>query len=261
MTLPTNGITPEIIRAAMPPYELSTDLLAAMLAAVPAPPAAATMAWRQERAGRLVQEVAGLIPADAPQARIAAEIVIAREAADGSIARANTPGLAVEGAAAVGMAGLIPGSSPGTAMTAGVPAMTVGAGESGAAAEADRGDDPAAAEAGRGDSPAAMVGACGDSPDAAEGESGDSPAATVGRRAPAGPGRGAGSTPAWTTSRLDRGPGWTLDVVRPRRVDDVAGEDNLGDNAGAAEFRAAEFRAAGRAGSKAASDAAPARLA
>jgi hypothetical protein len=318
MTLPTNGITPEIIRAAMPPYELSTDLLAAMLAAVPAPPQAATMAWRQERAGRLVHEVAGLMPADAPQARIAAEIVIAREAADGSIARANTPGLAVEqvcrllrigsvllnsaavlertlvrhqqkpvpffgtvlaegidvaalaagwggagsrpdggevggapaeGAAAVGMAGLIPGSSPGAAMTA-------GAGESGVTAEADRGDGPAAAEAGSGDSPAAMAGACGDSPEAAEGESGDSPAVTVGQRAPAGAGRDAGSTPAWTTSRLDQGPGWMLDVVRPRRVDDGAGEDNLGDNAGAAEFRAGE-----RAGGTAASDAAPARLA
>jgi hypothetical protein len=335
MTLPTNGITPEIIRAAMPPYELSTDLLAAMLAAVPAPPQAATMAWRQERAGRLVHEVAGLMPADAPQARIAAEIVIAREAADGSIARANTPGLAVEqvcrllrigsvllnsaavlertlvrhqqkpvpffgtvlaegidvaalaagwggagsrpdggevggapaeGAAAVGMAGLIPGSTPGTsargqglpgtAMTVGVPAMTAGAGESGVTAEADRGDGPAAAEAGSGDSPAAMAGACGDSPEAAEGESGDSPAVTVGQRAPAGAGRDAGSTPAWTTSRLDQGPGWMLDVVRPRRVDDGAGEDNLRDNAGAAEFRAGE-----RAGGTAASDAAPARLA
>src|SRR5208283_5511607 len=122
-----------------------------------------------------------------------------------------------EGAAAVGMAGLIPGSSPGTAMTVG-------------------------------------VGACGDGPDAAEGESGDSPAVTVGRRASAGRGRDAGSTPAWTTSRLDQGPGWTLDVVRPRRVDAGAGEDNLRDNAGAAEFRAGE-----RAGSKAASDAAPAR--
>jgi hypothetical protein len=324
MTLPSNGITPEVVHAAMPPYELSTDLLAAMLAAVPAPPPTATMAWRQVRAGRLVHEVAGLMPANAPQARIAAEIVIAREAADGSIARSNTPGLAVEqvcrllrigstlmnsaavlerslvrhqqkpapffgtvlaegidvaalaagwgdlgsrpdggagggasaeGAAAVGMAGLIPGSTPGTsargqglpgtAMTVGVPAMTAGAGESGAAAEA-----------GRGDSPAAMVGACGDSPDAAEGESGDSPAATVGRRAPAGPGRDAGSTPAWTTSRLDRGPGWTLDVVRPRRVDDGAGDGVLRDNAGAAEFRAGE-----RAGGTAASDAAPARLA
>ena len=318
MTLPSNGITPEVVHAAMPPYELSTDLLAAMLAAVPAPPQAATMAWRQVRAGRLVHEVAGLMPADAPQARIAAEIVIAREAADGSIARANTPGLAVEqvcrllrigsvllnsaavlertlvrhqqkpvpffgtvlaegidvaalaagwggagsrpdggevggapaeGAAAVGMAGLIPGSSPGAAMTA-------GAGESGVTAEADRGDGPAAAEAGSGDSPAAMAGACGDSPEAAEGESGDSPAVTVGQRAPAGAGRDAGSTPAWTTSRLDQGPGWMLDVVRPRRVDDGAGEDNLRDNAGAAEFRAGE-----RAGGTAASDAAPARLA
>src|SRR5208283_5800660 len=83
MTLPSNGITPEIIRAVMPPYELSNDLLAAMLAAVAAPPPEATMAWRQERAGRLVHEVSGLMPANAPQARIAAEIVIAREAADG----------------------------------------------------------------------------------------------------------------------------------------------------------------------------------
>jgi hypothetical protein len=309
MTLPTNGITPEIIRAAMPPYELSTDLLAAMLAAVPAPPAAATMAWRQERAGRLVQEVAGLIPADAPQARIAAEIVIAREAADGSIARANTPGLAVEQvcrllriasvlmnsaavlertlgrhqqkpapffgtvladgidvaalAAGWGGAGSRPDGEEVSRAGGGVPAegaaavgtaMTAGAGESGAAAEADRGDGPATAEAGSRDSPGAMAGACGDSPDAAEGESSDSPGVTVGRRAPAGAGRDAGSTPAWTTSRLDQGPGWMLDVVRPRRVDDGAGEDNLGDNAGAAEFRAA-----GRAGSKAASDAAPAR--
>ena len=314
--LPSNGITPEVIRAVMPPYELSTDLLAAMLAAVPAPPPAATMAWRQARAARLIHEVAGLMPADAPQARIAAEIVIAREAADRSIARSNTPGLAVEqvcrllriasvllnsaavlerslarhqqkpapffgtvmaeeidiaalaagwggpgsrpdggevprecggasaeAAAAVGMAGLIPGSSPGTAMTVG--------------AEADRG---ATAEAGRGLIPgsspgtAAMAGACGDSPDAAEGESGDSPAVTVGRRAPAGAGRDAGSTPAWTTLRLDQGPGSTLDVVRPRRVDDGAGDGVLRDNAGAAEFRAGE-----RAGGKAASDAAPAR--
>ncbi len=96
MTLPTNGITPEVIRSVMPPYTLSTDLLAAMFAAVPAPPPTATMAWRQERATRLVHEVAGLMPADAPQARIAAEIVIAREAADASFARSNTPGLAVE---------------------------------------------------------------------------------------------------------------------------------------------------------------------
>ena len=309
MTLPSNGITPEVVRAAMPPYQLSTDLLAAMLAAVPAPPPDATMAWRQVRAARLVHEVAGQMPADAPQARIAAEIVIAREAADGSIARANTPGLAVEQvcrllriasvlmnsaavlertlgrhqqkpapffgtvladgidvaalAAGWGGAGSRPdggevaragGGAPAEGAAAVGTAMTAGAGESGAAAEADRGDGPATAEAGSRDSPGAMAGACGDSPDAAEGESGDSPAVTVGRRAPAGAGRGAGSTPESTTSRLGQGLGWALDVVRLRRVDDGAGEDNLGDNAGAAEFRAAE-----RAGSKAASDAAPAR--
>src|SRR5208283_2034109 len=63
---------------------------------VAAPPPEATMAWRQERAGRLVHEVSGLMPANAPQARIAAEIVIAREAADRSIAQADTPGLAME---------------------------------------------------------------------------------------------------------------------------------------------------------------------
>jgi len=289
MTLPSNGIPQEVIRAVMPPYELSTDLLAAMLAAVPAPPPAATMAWRQERAARLVHEVAGLMPADAPQARIAAEIVIARGAADASFARANTPGLAVEqvcrlrriasvllnsaavlerslvrhqqkpapffgtvladgidvaalaagwggagsrpdggeaqdagggggapaeGAAPVGMAYSTPGTS---ARGQGLPAMAVGVGKSG--------DGPATAEADRGDGPATAEGGSGDSPAAAEGESGDSPAVTVGRRAPAGPGRGAGSTPEWTTSRLDEGLGWALDVVRPPRVGGAVGDD------------------------------------
>jgi len=101
-----------------------------------------------------------------------------------------------------------------------------------------------------------MAGACGDGPATAEGESDDGAAVTVGRRAPASAGRDAGSTPAWTTSRLDQGPGWTLDVVRPRPADDSAGDGVLRDNVGAAEFRATE-----RAGSKAASDAAPERLA
>jgi len=30
MSLPTNGITPEVIRESMPPYQLSADLLAAI---------------------------------------------------------------------------------------------------------------------------------------------------------------------------------------------------------------------------------------
>jgi hypothetical protein len=96
MSLPSNGITPEVIREMMPPYQLSADLLAATLAAVPAPPPDATVAWRLERVTRLVQEIAGLMPADAPQARIAAALVIVREATDDTFAWANTPGLTVE---------------------------------------------------------------------------------------------------------------------------------------------------------------------
>jgi hypothetical protein len=96
MSLPTNGITPEVIREMMPPYQLSADLLAAMFASIPAPPPDATQAWRQERAARLVQEVAGLMPADAPQARIAAALVIVREATDDTFARVSARGLTVE---------------------------------------------------------------------------------------------------------------------------------------------------------------------
>jgi hypothetical protein len=39
MTLPSNGITAEVIREMMPPYALSTDLLAATFAVLPPPPA------------------------------------------------------------------------------------------------------------------------------------------------------------------------------------------------------------------------------
>ncbi len=96
MAITTNGITAEVIRDAMPPYQLSSDLLAAMFAAVPAPPPDATAAWRLERATRLIHEMAGLVPADAPQARIAAQIVIAREATDATFAWANGPGVTVD---------------------------------------------------------------------------------------------------------------------------------------------------------------------
>ncbi len=96
MTPPKNGITPEVIREVMPPYELSADLLAAAFASIPPPPPGATQAWREARAARLVQEIAGLMPANAPQARIAAQILIARQATDDSFARVNTPGLTVE---------------------------------------------------------------------------------------------------------------------------------------------------------------------
>jgi hypothetical protein len=96
MTIPSTGITPEVIRGVMPPYTLSTDLLEATFRAIPAPPADATTAWRHARVARPVREIGGLMPADAPQARIAAQILIFREAADDTVAGSDVPGLTVE---------------------------------------------------------------------------------------------------------------------------------------------------------------------
>jgi hypothetical protein len=95
MTVPSNGITAGVIRDIMPPYTLSNDLLAATFATLPAPPAAATPPWRHERATRLVGEIAGFLPADAVQARLAAEIVLAREMMRDTFARSNAPRLAL----------------------------------------------------------------------------------------------------------------------------------------------------------------------
>ena len=95
MTTPSNGITPEIIRGVMPPYHLSPDLLAATIAALPAPPPDTTTAWRQARLTRLLQEVAARKPADAAQARIAAQILTTQELADAFIARALIPNLEI----------------------------------------------------------------------------------------------------------------------------------------------------------------------
>jgi hypothetical protein len=82
MSQPSNGITPEVLRDIMPPYELSPDLLQATLAAIPRPPPEATTAWRHARIARLTQEISTLMPANAAQARIAAQILIYRELAD-----------------------------------------------------------------------------------------------------------------------------------------------------------------------------------
>jgi len=76
---PSNGITPEVIRQVMPPYQLSPDLLQATLAAIPRPPPDATQAWRHARIARLTQEISALMPANAAQARIAAQVLIYRE--------------------------------------------------------------------------------------------------------------------------------------------------------------------------------------
>ena len=105
MTLPSNGITAEAIPEVTPPYQLSADLLAAMFAALPAPPADATMAWRQTRASRLVQAVAARMPADAVQARTATQIVTVHEAAADTLAMAFAPGLTVRQISALRRAG------------------------------------------------------------------------------------------------------------------------------------------------------------
>jgi hypothetical protein len=93
MATVSNGITPEVIRAFMPPYHLSPDLLAATIATLPAPPPGSTAAWRQARLTRLFQEIADLHPADAAQARLAAQLLSTRELIDAYKARAHTPDL------------------------------------------------------------------------------------------------------------------------------------------------------------------------
>ncbi len=95
MSEPSNGITPEVLRGIMPPYELSPDLLQATLAAIPRPPPEATTAWRHARIARLTQEISTLMPANAAQARIASQILIYRELADTLATQAHTPGLEI----------------------------------------------------------------------------------------------------------------------------------------------------------------------
>jgi len=96
MSTPSNGITPEVIRDVMPHCHLNTDLLGETLRVLPPPPPDASTPWRHARITRLVQEIGGLMPADAPQARIAAQLVIVREIADDSFHCSNAPGLTIE---------------------------------------------------------------------------------------------------------------------------------------------------------------------
>jgi hypothetical protein len=95
MSTPSNGITAEVIRGVMPHYHLNTDLLGETLRVLPPPPPNASTPWRHARITRLVQEIGGLMPADAPQARIAAQLVIVREIADDTFHRSNAPGLTI----------------------------------------------------------------------------------------------------------------------------------------------------------------------
>ena len=263
MTPPTNGITPEVIREMMPPYQLSADLLAAAFASIPPPPPDATQAWRQERAARLVQEIAGLMPADAPQARIAAQILIVREATDDTFARVNTPGLTVEqicrlrrtGSALTNSSAVLerllarhqqkPVPFFGTVLAEGIDVAAVAAGWGGTGS---RGEDVGESGGGEGEGGSVPVGMAGTAP-AMTGERGpdvvmeagpDDTVVSGGRAGAGGLTDGpaaagmAGTSPAMTVNsgpphlrqdaeatlgvvtRLDQGPGWTLDVVRPR---------------------------------------------
>jgi len=254
MTPPANGITAEVFREVMPPYELSADLLAAAFVSIPPPPRGATQAWRQERAGRLVQEIAGLMPADAPQARIAAQIMIVREATDDSFARVNTPGLTVEqicrlrrtGGALMNSAAALerilarhqqrPVPFFGTVLpdAIDVPALA-GGGGAGSRGEdvgeapvceqlrCEPGTDPSprpSRSRGEGEASPSQ-----DYPDAlgVGGAPMDaSPASAAERDSPPHPRPDAEASPGVVT-RLDQGPGWTLDVVRPAPRDDAGG--------------------------------------
>src|SRR3984885_7490742 len=93
MSLPSNGITQEVIREMMPPYYLSPDLLEAVFAALPPPPPDASATWRQARITRLMQEFSTLMPANAAQARLTSQILIMRGLAEAIADRAFAPGL------------------------------------------------------------------------------------------------------------------------------------------------------------------------
>jgi hypothetical protein len=89
MAQPSNGITPEVIRGVMPPYQLSPDLLQATFAAIPRPPPDATTAWRHAHMARITEEISTLMPANAAQARIASQVLIYRELGDSLATQAH----------------------------------------------------------------------------------------------------------------------------------------------------------------------------
>ena len=82
MAIPSNGITAEVIQELMPQFIIGDDLIGGILDAIPAPPAGASVAWRHARIARIIEETTALLPADAAQARHAAQIVILRDVAD-----------------------------------------------------------------------------------------------------------------------------------------------------------------------------------
>ena len=259
MAIPSNGITAEVIRDIMPPYHLSDDLLEGTFAALPPPPAEATAAWRQRRIARLTAEITALRPADAGQARMAAGILILRELADSVVRGAYAPGATlaqicrisrsagelVRTAGSLGRALERSQQTPvpfyGTVVEDAVDLAAVDRAWCGKPMQRDAAPDVAPAGAA---APAGGVGAGPDAepPDAAPQAAAAAPAAAVlpvprsadrtATKVPAQPGRSAeaatrlgrdaGAAPAWTTTRLEQGPGWTLEVVRPEPAGQLA---------------------------------------
>jgi hypothetical protein len=256
MTLPSNGITADVIREIMPPYHLSADLLAGTFAALPPPPQDAPPTWRHERITRLIGEIVALLPADAGQARLATQILIVRELADTVTARAYAPEVTVEQMCRLSR------TSTELVRTAAVLARTLERCQQKpvpfygtvvedavdiAAVDAVWCNDPRDKRPGAGAMQGLPPGTCpgGDAarnvaPDAAPPAADAEPspavtpmpvsAATEVRSQPnrsadaaARLGREAGATSASVVTRLDRGPGWTLDVVRPRTGGEAGG--------------------------------------
>ena len=60
----------------MPKYPISNDLVRGVLAAMPAPAAGISDAFRRERIARVIDEVAARVPMDAAQRRLAGQLVV-----------------------------------------------------------------------------------------------------------------------------------------------------------------------------------------
>jgi hypothetical protein len=225
----------------MPPYHLSPDLLDATVATRCPPPRGASAAWYEARLARVTKEISTLMPANAGQARSAADIVIAREMAKTLAVQGQDPALTgpqrcrmfrVSGELERTAEGL----RRGLERTQQKPAPffgTVLAGEVDVVALADGwGKDVSQREAGGGpDGADCSTGeevppeGAGSAPAMTTAESDgaaevvasvDGPEATVGRQAPESVETDARSTAEGVVTRLRQGPGWTLEAVRPR---------------------------------------------
>ena len=107
MTLPSNAITPQVIREMMPPYHLNLDLLQATFAALPPPPSGASTAWRRAHLARMIEELSTLMPANAAQARMATQRETA--ACPGGLTPDTCPGHPPSGACPSGERTATPG--------------------------------------------------------------------------------------------------------------------------------------------------------